>query len=162
MQQHLLVSRSKARQQAGVAAIEFALIGSLMALMLLGIFVYWRALQAQQSVTRATGDGARLVHSLIYGTQPGYDFRLASGISGLRAAATAVVQQSLQDNGVPGDITQNTAVLLTASADKTELTVTYQLPPLFATNAGSHSLSEPTVLRATATIANKLASKAQP
>ena len=49
--------------QIGVAAIEFALIVTLLCLMLVGCLIYWRVLQAQQSVTRSAGDGARLARS---------------------------------------------------------------------------------------------------
>ena len=151
-----------ARHQTGLAAIEFALIGSIMALMLLGIFVYWRALQAQQSVTRAAGDGARLVQNLIYGTQPGYDVRLATGIDKLRLAAIDVVKQSLQDSGMPGDVIQNTSVALIANNKQAQLTVTYHLPPLFSASAGSASITEPKALHSTAVIAYVLAPGALP
>ena len=50
-------------RQIGVAAIEFALIVTLLCLMLVGCLIYWRVLQAQQSVTRSAGDGARLARS---------------------------------------------------------------------------------------------------
>ena len=152
------LSLRQPRLQSGVAAIEFALIAALMALMLLGIFVYWRALQAQQSVTRAAGDGARIVQSLIYGNLPGYDIRLSTGTDKLRLAAADVVKQSLKDSGVPGDTQLNTTVALTTDSKQAQLTVSYLLPPLFGSaSSGNGLLTEPTVLRSSAIVSYVLA-----
>lgn len=161
-----VVSHSPDQQrQAGIASIEFALIAAVMALMLLGIFMYWRALQAQQSVTRAAGDGARVVQNLLYGTLPGYDIRQPAGSSNLRQAANDVVKKSLQDSGIPGDPQTDATVIVSTNNVQAQLTVTYQLPPLFAVNAGATSaahagnwsLTEPTALRASALVAYVLA-----
>lgn len=48
----------------GVAAIEFALVMLLLLVILSGLFVYGLLLQTQQSVVRATGDGARLLQEI--------------------------------------------------------------------------------------------------
>lgn len=145
------------KKQSGVAAIEFALIATLMILMLLGMFVYWRALQAQQSVARATGDGARLVQNLIYGALPGYEITAPDTI---KAAATEVVKQSLQNSGIPGNPEQDTTVTLTVGTNEARLNVTYRLPPLFG-NAegqsqplqfGNWALTEPANLQASSTV----------
>ncbi|MHA7601554.1 TadE/TadG family type IV pilus assembly protein [Alicycliphilus sp. T452] len=52
-------------RQRGVAAIEFALIAMLMLTLLIGLTVFWRAFQVQQSLYRAAGDGARHVLTLM-------------------------------------------------------------------------------------------------
>lgn len=56
---------SKQFLQQGVAAVEFALIAVLMITLLLGLLVFWRHFQTQQSLTRAAGDGARMALTLI-------------------------------------------------------------------------------------------------
>lgn len=57
--------QTKSSPQRGVAAIEFALVLALLLLMLSGLLVYWSLLQTQQSITRATGDGARVLQGLV-------------------------------------------------------------------------------------------------
>lgn len=151
---------SKPLHQSGVAALEFALIATLMILILLGCLVYWRVLQAQQSVTRATGDGARIVQNLIYGTLSGYDLSQQSDIGNITAAATTVVRQSLQGSGIPGNPQQDTTVTLISSNYEVRLNVVYRLPPLFSDSDGqpqtdnfsSWALTEPTSLEATAVV----------
>lgn len=147
-------------QEKGIAAIEFSLIAALMAMMLVGSLIYWRTLQAQQSITRAAGDGARIVQNLIYGTLPGYDVTKASEIGNLSSAATTVVQQSLQGSGIPGNPLQDTTVTLTPGSGEVHLNVAYRLPPLFGNSNGqpkpvtfgSWSLTEPASLKATAVV----------
>lgn len=148
---------SSIRHERGVAAIEFAFIAALMAMMLVGGLIYWRILQAQQSVTRAAGDGARIVQSLIYGSLQGYD---TTNISNLNSVASTVVQQSLQGSGIPGDPLQDTTVTLTPDSGKVHLSVAYRLPPLFGDSSGqpkpvtfgNWALTEPANLMATAVV----------
>lgn len=151
---------TKPSGQAGVAAIEFALIAILMVLMLLGIMIYWRVLQAQQSVTRSAGDGARIVQSLIYGPLSGYDITKQSGVNNIAAAASNVVKSSLQGSGIPGTPQQDTTVTMSSDANNAYLSVIYRLPPLFGSADGqprpiqlsNWALTEPANLQATAVI----------
>ena len=53
------------RKQRGAVAIETALILPLLIMLLLGLFVFWQAFQAQQILTRTAGDTARAAHGLI-------------------------------------------------------------------------------------------------
>lgn len=145
--------------QAGVAAVEFVLIAALMALMLLGMFVYWRVLQAQQSVTRAAGDGARLVQSLIYGASKDYDVSDPANAK-IEAAAKDIVKASLQGSSIPGSPQQNTTVKLTVGTNEAILNVTYCLPPLFGNvceqaqtlSLNGWALTAPSSLQASATV----------
>lgn len=156
-------SPSKPSCQAGVAAIEFAFIATLMTVMLLGILVCWRILQVQQSVTRATGDGARLIQNLVHGALPGYDPAKQTGVNNITAAAAKVVKSSLQGSNIPGDPQQDTAVAMTIDASGLHLNVIYRLPPLFGNANGlprpiqldNWALTEPAALQATAVISFK-------
>ncbi|MEG0921600.1 MAG: TadE/TadG family type IV pilus assembly protein [Comamonas sp.] len=156
--------------QSGVAAIEFALIAALMAFMLLGIFVYWRVLQAQQSVTRATGDGARMVQNLIYGTLPGYNISKQTDIRNIELAAADVVIKSLLNSGIPGDPKTSTSVALTTSTSQAQLNISYQLPPLFGNAPGTPqtiqfsdwTLTEPLRLQANAVVSFALSTGKTP
>lgn len=86
--QHVLLNRTR---QTGLAAIEFALVGALIMIpVMLGIFVFWEVLQTQQVVTRATGDGARLVLRTLQGPRE----RKADG-SEIRDDAQALARQSI-------------------------------------------------------------------
>lgn len=150
----------RTRHQAGVAAIEFALIAALMILMLLGISIYWRVLQAQQSVTRSAGDGARLMQSLIYGSLSDYDITKQAGINNITEAASKIVKSSLQGSGIPGNPQQDTTVTMTTDANGALLNITYRLPALFGDSggqsrpiqSGNWALTEPASLQATAMI----------
>ncbi|RMX06319.1 pilus assembly protein [Corticibacter populi] len=160
-------SNRRPPRQRGVAAIEFAFIAALMALMLLGLLVYWRVLQAQQSVTRAAGDGARIVQNLIYGALPGHDITVPASI---QAAADDVVKRSLQHSGIPGNPLQDTTVTLTVGTDEARLNVSYRLPALFGnTDAdprpiqlGHWALTEPASLQASALVSFTLATGGAP
>lgn len=145
---HSAVQRCR---QGGVAAIEFAFIVALMAMILLGSTMYWRALQAQQSVTRAAGDGARYVLGACLN---------GSTTAQLVADARQVIQQSLQVSGVPMD--SKTATQITLLPDYV-LQVVHPLPPLFGSadsdgpaqpiGLGHWGLTEPVSLQATVNIA---------
>lgn len=154
----------------GAASIEFALIAMLMVLMLLGILVYWRVLQAQQSVARATGDGARMVQNLIYGTFSAYDITKESETHTIQAAAEDVVKRSLQNSGIPGNPQQAASITLTVSTSQARLNVSYQLPPLFG-NAGGQpqpvkpggwALVEPARLQASSLVSFQLDGRSTP
>lgn len=57
------------RRQHGVAAIEFVFVASILIVILMGMASYWRVLQTQQSLSRATGDAARLVQNMLYASE---------------------------------------------------------------------------------------------
>lgn len=120
-------------RQRGIAAIEFALIAILMVLMLLGALVYWRAFQAQQSLTRAAGDGARTILSIV-----------ASGINNpcksqpnqnlIEARIQQTVIQSLTLSSMPGTVPPQLTVDWSMVCSGTvKFQLTYQLPPLLNT-----------------------------
>lgn len=155
---------SQSKHQRGVAAIEFAFIAALIILMLLGIFIYWRALQAQQSVTRAAGDGARTVQSLIYGAVPGYEMAYLDDLVGLEKEASKVVRASLKGSGIPGSPEKtNVSLSITERPPLTkaiQLSVSYELPAALGNSdeppkhksLGNWGLTEPANLKATALI----------
>ncbi|MEJ6654955.1 MAG: pilus assembly protein [Pseudomonas sp.] len=77
-------------RQQGAVAIETAIILPIMVIILIGLFVFWQALQAQQVLTRATGDAARAAHGLIVnGTVP----CPADGYTGADASRTLIRSQ---------------------------------------------------------------------
>ncbi len=157
-------------RQGGVASIEFSLIAMLMLLMLLGILVFWRVLQAQQSVSRATGDGARIVQNLIYGSLTTYDITQESDTHAIQAAAADVVKRSLQNSGIPGNPQQATSITLTVNTSEARLNVSYQLPPIFGSTdeqaqpvkLGRWALVEPARLEAFSLVSFQLNSRSTP
>lgn len=140
-------------RQTGVAALEFALIASLSVLMLTGMLVYWHALQTQQSVTRAAGDGARMVQHLVHSGQAGFGPSKPSDQANVLQAATVVVQQSLAASGLP-IATSPVQVQIHWSSEQAVLQVAYPLPPLLGggMRQGSLSLTEPSSLQASSLI----------
>ena len=102
-----VISMNRRAGQHGVAAVEFALLLTLMLLTLSGVFVFWSMLQAQQTVTRATGDGARVLQQLVQGAaavggaqnevqqqkmQQQVDIVVRQGLRGAGLLAPAMVQ----------------------------------------------------------------------
>lgn len=122
-------------KQQGVAAVEFALIATLMVVMLSGLFVFWRAYQAQQSLTRAAGDGARMAHSLIAAGKY-YPCGVAEAVSNQQyifAAIQSLVQTSLELSAMPGQVASNLhieAPSWSCSTGQFSFQVRYTLPPL--------------------------------
>lgn len=123
-------------RQTGVAAVEFALVASIMLLLFMGIFVYWHALQAQQSVTRAAGDGARHVHSLVFESR----FKNIN----FQEAAQTVVEHSLRQSGLGLDHlkAQELASLVTLAQTAQDITVTVTYPIQLFPGDGSNALSD--------------------
>lgn len=121
--------------QQGVAAIEFALIATVMVVMLVGLFVFWRAFQAQQSLTRATGDGARMAHSLIAAGKY-YPCGVTEALANqqyILAAIQSLVQTSLELSDMPGQVSSNLhieAPSWSCSTGQFSFQVRYTLPPL--------------------------------
>ncbi|XJC73811.1 TadE/TadG family type IV pilus assembly protein [Delftia tsuruhatensis] len=119
------------RRQRGVAAVEFALIAGVMVMLLMGMFVYWRVLQAQQSVARATGDGARMVQHLAFGGMAGFNPAKPAERANILQATTDVVNQSLTASGIPPG-TAPTQVQIDWTSSQATLSVVYMLPPCWA------------------------------
>ena len=137
------------RRQRGVAAVEFALIAGVMVMLLMGMFVYWRVLQAQQSVARATGDGARMVQHLAFGGMAGFNPAKPAERASILQATTDVVNQSLTASGIPPG-TAPTQVQIDWTSSQATLSVVYMLPPVLGQGlqVGSQTLGEPTRLEA--------------
>lgn len=85
----------KSMTTRGVAAIEFALLLVLLVMLLTGLFVYSILLQIQQSVTRATGDGARLLQHL---SQKEFDQ------ANLDQAVAMAVKRGIKDAGLADSV----------------------------------------------------------
>lgn len=125
----------KPQSQHGVAAIEFALIATVMVVMLIGLFIFWRAFQAQQSLTRATGDGARMAHSLIAAGKH-YPCGVAESLSNqqyILSAIQSLMQTSLELSDMPGKVSSNLhieAPSWSCSTGQFSFQVRYTLPPL--------------------------------
>jgi Flp pilus assembly protein TadG len=134
-------------RQRGVAAVEFALIAGIMVMLLMGMFVYWRVLQAQQSVARATGDGARIVQHLAYGGMAGYNPAKPAERANILQATTDVVNQSLAASGIPPG-SARTQVQISWGTSQATLSVVYMLPPVLGQGlqVGNQTLGEPTRL----------------
>jgi len=136
-----------ARRQRGVAAVEFALIAGVMVMLLMGMFVYWRVLQAQQSLARATGDGARMVQHLAFGGMAGYNPAKPAERANILQATSDVVNQSLAASGIPAG-TAPTQIQIDWGTSQATLSVVYMLPPVLGQGlqVGSQTLGEPTRL----------------
>ena len=90
------------RRQGGTAAIETAIILPLMIAILSGLFIFWQAFQAQQVLTRTTGDAARAAHGLIVnGAYPCSGADTGASRSLIRGQIEALVHSSLA-NHMPG------------------------------------------------------------
>ncbi len=140
--------RCTAAPQRGVAALEFALIATIALVLLMGLFVYWRALQAQQSLARATGDGARMVQHLAFGGLAGFNPARPVERANILQATRDVVNQSLAASGLPPG-TGPTQVQIDWGASEATLTVVYLLPPVLGQGlaTGGQPLGEPTRLQ---------------
>ena len=129
------------RRQGGTAAIETAIILPLMITILSGLFIFWQAFQAQQVLTRTTGDAARAAHGLIVnGAHPcsraGTDADASRHL--IRGQVEALVHSSLA-NHMPGGRRANIGELVEISEfqwecgetdGKVSWHVRYQMPLL--------------------------------
>ena len=130
--------------QRGIAAVEFALIATLLMVMLLGILVYWRAFQAQQSLTRAAGDGARAVLGLIDAHNPCISAPelAATHRENIRHGLEQTVRRTLEQSSMPGLVSQrltigaldwSAACPSNGSTSSVIFHLSYQLPSLLIT-----------------------------
>ena len=129
--------------QRGVAAIEFALIAVFMIVMLLGLTVYWRAFQAQQSLTRAAGDGARAILGVLAVgvSDPCHPTKAAANRATIQLRVAQSVRASLERSDVPGTVAdqltvspiQWQAACPSTGTDSASFELRYQLVPLFGT-----------------------------
>lgn len=133
------------RSQRGVASVEFALIGMIMVILLMGMFVWWRTFQAHQSLTRAAGDGARIAHSLITaGKQyPCVVSNADENQEKIEKQVKDVILYSLKQSGMPGDTDANFIFSphpWSCSPGSFSFDLTYNIPPIFG---GLEGFSEP-------------------
>lgn len=130
-------------RQRGVAAIEFALIAVFMLVMLLGLTVYWRAFQAQQSLTRAAGDGARAILGVLAVgvSDPCHPTKAAANRATIQLRVVQSVRASLERSDVPGTVAnqltvspiQWQAACPSSGTGSASFELRYQLVPLFGT-----------------------------
>ena len=142
------------RRQQGVAAIEFALIAVVMVTLLLGLLVFWRAFQVQQSLNRAAGDGARSALTLItLSTPPCTGSSTAANRTTIQTMVRKVIEQHLEQSKLAASNFSMSGSAWTCPAPTTPPTrgegsfsfdVQYTLPPLVG---GNSWITEPAKLR---------------
>lgn len=137
------LTRCSLQQQRGVAAIEFALIAVFMVVMLLGVTVYWRAFQAQQSLTRAAGDGARAILGVLAAgvSDPCHPSKGTANRATIQLRVAQSVRSSLERSAIPGTVAdqltvgaiQWQAACPSTGTGSASFELRYQLAPLFGT-----------------------------
>ena len=125
--------------QRGVAAIEFALIASLMIVMLLGMFIWWNYFQTSQILNRAAGDGARLAHSLVLSkTDPCMAGSAAEHQTLIQNQVTTVMRAQLKHAGLAESrltLSDFQWICSAQGAESFRFNVQYQMPALLSNNA---------------------------
>lgn len=112
--------------------------------MLLGILVYWRAFQAQQSLTRAAGDGARAILGLVDSNNPctSAPSLAATHRDNIRRGVENTVRRTLEESSMPGLVSQrltigaldwSAACPSSGSTGAVSFYLIYQLPSLLGT-----------------------------
>ena len=128
------------RHQRGVAAIEFALIAIIMIVLLLGMLVFWRTFQTQQSLNRAAGDGARrALTQITNGVDPCKSSTGGQNQTLIQSNVLTIIQQQIKQAGLDD---ANVSVLnpmwdcprSMASNGSFSFDVKYALPPLLQTS----------------------------
>lgn len=144
------LNRLHPNTEKGVASVEFAMIAVVMLMIFLGLSIYWRTYQVQQSLTRAAGDGARHIHSLM-ATGKHYPCSVKDAVENqifIQNQVLQVMQQSLQQSGLPDDDGQTpltmSALNWSCANGQVSFEISYTLAPMFGI---SHWLSEPTQLK---------------
>lgn len=130
-------------RQRGIAAIEFALIAVFMVVMLLGVTVYWRAFQAQQSLTRAAGDGARAILGVLAAgvSDPCHPTKASANRATIQLRVVQSVRSSLERSAIPGTVADQLTVSFiewqaacpSTGTGSASFELRYQLAPLFGT-----------------------------
>lgn len=116
------------RPQSGVAAVEFALVLLLMLLLFSGLVIYWQVFQAQQSIARATGDGARMLQELIQGRDPAFNVLQMQGRALIEQQVGVTVRGSLLGAGLPESL--QTSVQISWGHASALLQVSYPQVPI--------------------------------
>src|SRR3989442_15267966 len=83
---------------------------------------------AQQSLARATGDGARMVQHLAFGGMAGYNPAKPAERANILQATSDVVNQSLAASGIPAG-TAPTQIQIDRGTSQAPLSGVYMLPP---------------------------------
>ena len=134
-------------RQQGTAAVELALIATLMVALLLGLLVWWRYFQASQILSRAAGDGARAAHTLVItGTIPCVVANAQANKAAIEARVESVIKDQLVHGGLSASgfsISDKSWACSSTGAERFSFNVSYQLPALLG---GSDWLAEPTTL----------------
>lgn len=134
-------------RQRGTAAIELALIATLMVVLLLGLLVWWRYFQASQILARAAGDGARAAHTLVItGTVPCVVANAQANKAAIETRVESVIRDQLAYGGLAASgftISDPSWACSSTGAERFSFNVSYRLPALLG---GSDWLAEPTTL----------------
>lgn len=128
-------------KQRGIASVEFALIAMILIIMLLGMLVYWRAFQAQQSLTRAAGDGARAILGLVDANNPctSVPSLAETHRDNIFHGVEQTVRRTLEESSMPGLVSQrltvgtldwSAACPSSGSTSTVSFDLSYQLPSL--------------------------------
>jgi len=134
-------------RQQGTAAVELALIATLMVVLLLGLLVWWRYFQASQILAKAAGDGARAAHTLVItGTLPCVVANAQANKAAIEARVENVIREQLVHGGLSASgfsLTDKAWACSGTAAERFSFNVSYRLPALLG---GSDWLAEPTTL----------------
>ncbi|MPM55655.1 hypothetical protein SDC9_102452 [bioreactor metagenome] len=156
-------ARRKSHAQRGIAALEFAILALfIMVPLLLGVFVFWEALQTQQVLTRATGDAARQAFRYMQtqrirqpdGTIPTDSQMLESARINAHASISSAMSSHLGSAaGSAAEMESRISVTLQPAEEPGQvvLSVVYARPPLLG-SSGQGNFLEPDQLSASSLI----------
>ena len=121
-------------RQQGAAAVEFAVVATLMIVLLMGMLVWWRYFETSQIVAKAAGDGARAAHTLVItGTAPCVAVHAAANQAAIEARVESVIRSQLMYSGLSEDrfsISDKSWTCVAAHAQRFSFNVSYRLPSL--------------------------------